>query len=105
MVNNIMEYLHKAGISGERPVGATRLNLARDFAFASRLCLASVDRLSGMMGVTDQIGRNVVQGYCRDCRTMSTHRSLQWDKCMSPTGKLLFGLNTGDPFVDNEAND
>ena len=102
MVKNIIDYLHETGVAGERPVGATRLNIARDFAFASRLCLSAVDRLSGIMGVTAQTGRNPVQRHFRDCRTMSTHGSLQWDKCMAPTGKMLFGLKTGDPFVDNE---
>ncbi len=104
LVKDVIDYLHETGKAGRRPAGATRLNIARDFTYAARLCLKAVDRLSVSMGVTGQTGHNPVQRHFRDCRTMCTHGSLQWDKGMAPTGKMLFGLKTGDPFVDNEAS-
>jgi 3-hydroxy-9,10-secoandrosta-1,3,5(10)-triene-9,17-dione monooxygenase len=102
ITKEVLTYLHETGVAGEDLVGATRLNIIRDFAYVSRLCLSVADRLSSMMGVTGQTGHNPVQRHFRDCRTMSTHGALQWDKAMFPTGKMLFGLKTGDPMVDRE---
>lgn len=100
IMDDITTYLHESGAAGKPVRGATRLNIARDFSFMARLCLRSSQRLADMMGVTGQNGHNAVQRHFRDVRTMHTHGSLQWDKCMAPTGQMLFGLPTGDPLVD-----
>lgn len=102
ITKDILTYLHETGAAGKELVGTTRLNIIRDFAYVARLCLGATDRLSGMMGVTGQTGHNPVQRHFRDCRTMSTHGALQWDKSMFPTGRMLFGIKTGDPLVDRE---
>lgn len=100
-IDNINRYLHEEGASG-RPLPGTTLNtVRRDLAYASRQCLSAASRLSGMMGVTAQSGRNPVQRHFRDCRTISTHGGLQWDGAMGPNGKRMFGLKTGDPKVDD----
>lgn len=100
IVDNINQYLHDEGAAGRELPGTTLLTVKRDLAYASRQCLAAATRLSGMMGVTAQTGRNPVQRHFRDCRTISTHGGLQWDGAMTPNGKLMFGMKTGDPKVD-----
>jgi 3-hydroxy-9,10-secoandrosta-1,3,5(10)-triene-9,17-dione monooxygenase len=92
--------LHAKGAAGEDIVGEDILRSRRTFTLAARQCLSAVDRLSAMMGVTAQTGRNPVQRLYRDCRTISTHIELNWDHSMAPSGKRLLGLTTGDPLVD-----
>ena len=92
--------LHDRGSRGQDVTGEDLLSSKREMTFASRLCLQAVERLSGMMGVSAQTGRNSVQRHFRDCRTVTTHIELQWDHSMAPTGKHLFGVPTGDPLVD-----
>ncbi|MBP02274.1 MAG: hypothetical protein CMM25_05655 [Rhodospirillaceae bacterium] len=101
VVDNINKYLHKEGQGARELSGAALITIRRDLAHASRQCLSAVTRLSGMMGVTAQSGRNSVQRHFRDCRTISTHGGLQWDGAMGPTGRLALGLKTGDPKVDD----
>jgi alkylation response protein AidB-like acyl-CoA dehydrogenase len=101
IVDNINQYLHDEGSAGRELPGTTLLTIKRDLAYASRQCLSAATRLSGMMGVTAQTGRNPVQRHFRDCRTISTHGGLQWDGAMTPNGKILFGMKTGDLKVDN----
>ncbi|NKB43890.1 MAG: hypothetical protein GKS03_06380 [Alphaproteobacteria bacterium] len=101
IVDNINQYLHDEGVAGRELPGTTLLTIKRDLAYASRQCLAAATRLSGMMGVTAQTGRNPVQRHFRDCRTISTHGGLQWDGAMTPNGKMMFGMKTGDSKVDN----
>ncbi|MSO98005.1 MAG: hypothetical protein EXR11_07290 [Rhodospirillaceae bacterium] len=96
-------FLHMKGAAGEDIVGDDILRSRRMVTHASQLCLSAVDRLSAMMGVTAQTGRNPVQRLYRDCRTVSTHIELNWDHSMAPTGKYLLGLKTGDPMVDAPA--
>jgi 3-hydroxy-9,10-secoandrosta-1,3,5(10)-triene-9,17-dione monooxygenase len=101
VVDNINQYLHKEGKTGRELSGSALITIRRDLAHASRQCLSAVTRLSGMMGVTAQSGRNSVQRHFRDCRTISTHGGLQWDGAMGPNGRLALGLKTGDPKVDD----
>ncbi len=97
--------LHRRGVNGQDIIGNDLLSTKRDITYASRLCVKASERLSGMMGVSAQTGRNPVQRHYRDCRTVSTHIELQWDHSMSPTGKHLLGLDTGDPLIDNNGID
>jgi 3-hydroxy-9,10-secoandrosta-1,3,5(10)-triene-9,17-dione monooxygenase len=92
--------LHAKGAAREDIVGDDLLRARRMVTHASRLCLSAVDRLSAMMGVTAQSGRNPVQRLFRDCRTVTTHIELNWDHTMMPSGKFALGLKTGDPMVD-----
>jgi len=101
VIDNISRYLHEEGKAGRELPGSTLLTIKRDLAYASRQCLSAATRLSGMMGVTAQTGRNPVQRHFRDCRTISTHGGLQWDSAMGPNGKILFGIPTGDPKIDS----
>jgi 3-hydroxy-9,10-secoandrosta-1,3,5(10)-triene-9,17-dione monooxygenase len=96
-------FLHAKGAAGEDIVGDDILRSRRMVTHAAQLCLSAVNRLSAMMGVTAQSGRNPVQRLFRDCRTVSTHIELNWDHSMAPTGKYLLGLKTGDPMVDAPA--
>jgi alkylation response protein AidB-like acyl-CoA dehydrogenase len=97
---NFCAMLHDRGSRGVDIVGEDLLSAKRDMTFASRLCVQAAERLSGMMGVSAQTGRNPVQRHYRDCRTVSTHIELQWDHSMAPTGKYLFGVPTGDHLID-----
>lgn len=92
--------LHAKGSAGQGFAGEEVLRAHRTMTLGAQLCLSAVNRLSAMMGVTGQTGRNPVQRLFRDCRTISTHIELNWDHSMAPTGKYLLGLKTGDPLVD-----
>ena len=100
IVENFCKLLHDRGSAGQDIVGEDLLSAKRDMTFASRLCVKAAERLSGMMGVSAQTGRNAVQRHFRDCRTVTTHIELQWDHSMAPTGKYLLEVPTGDPLID-----
>jgi 3-hydroxy-9,10-secoandrosta-1,3,5(10)-triene-9,17-dione monooxygenase len=100
---NYCRFLHQKGSAGEDIVGEDILRSRRMVTHAAQMCLSAVNRLSAMMGVSAQSGRNPVQRLFRDCRTISTHIELNWDHSMAPTGKYLLGLKTGDPMVDAPA--
>jgi 3-hydroxy-9,10-secoandrosta-1,3,5(10)-triene-9,17-dione monooxygenase len=97
---NYLRFLHKKGRAGEDIIGEDILRSRRTVTTAAHMCLSALERLSAMMGVTAQSGRNPVQRLFRDCRTVSTHIELNWDHSMAPSGKYLLGLKTGDPMVD-----
>ena len=101
---NYCRFLHDKGAAGEDIVGEDILRSRRMVTMAAQTCLSAVNRLSAMMGVTAQSGRNPVQRLFRDCRTVSTHIELNWDHSMAPSGKYLLGLKTGDPMVDAPAD-
>lgn len=100
ITDNLMEFLHEAGSSGRKIRGIDRLRIRREPAMAAKLCMSAITRLANMMGVTAQTGNNAVQRHFRDMRTISTHGGVNWDNAMTPTGKLLLGLPTGDPLTD-----
>jgi 3-hydroxy-9,10-secoandrosta-1,3,5(10)-triene-9,17-dione monooxygenase len=100
IVENFCQLLHDRGAAEQDIMGKDLLSAKRDMTFASRLCLKAAERLSGMMGVSAQTGRNPVQRHFRDCRTVTTHIELQWDHSMAPTGKYLLEVPTGDPLID-----
>lgn len=100
LVDINIQRLHDAGIAGVDLTGIQRLDNRRNLAFAAKLCHQACDRLSSMMGITGQNGRNVVQRHFRDNRAMHSHGGIQWDACMAPTGQLLLGRPTGDPKAD-----
>ncbi|MDX2221701.1 MAG: acyl-CoA dehydrogenase family protein [Rhodospirillaceae bacterium] len=100
MFDDYLRTLHAKGSAGQALSGEEMLRAHRTMTLAAQLCLSAATRLSSMMGVTGQTGRNPVQRLFRDCRTISTHIELNWDHAMAPTGKYLLGLKTGDPFVD-----
>jgi len=100
---NYCRFLHEKVASGDDIVGSDILRSRRTVTMAAHMCLSSINRLSAMMGVTAQSGRNPVQRLYRDCRTVSTHIELNWDHSMAPSGKYLLGLKTGDPMVDSPA--
>ncbi|MBL8643659.1 MAG: acyl-CoA dehydrogenase family protein [Rhodospirillaceae bacterium] len=101
---NYIRFLHEKGKAGEDIVGEDILRSRRTVTTVARMCLSAIERLSAMMGVTAQSGRNPVQRLFRDCRTVSTHIELNWDHSMAPSGKYLLGLKTGDPMVDAPAD-
>ena len=100
ITDSLMDFLHEAGSSGKRIRGIDRLRIRREPAMAAKLCLSSITRVANMMGVTGQTGKNPVQRHFRDMRTISTHGGINWDNAMTPTGKLLLDLPTGDPQTD-----
>jgi len=100
LVDRHSRRLHEAGVAGVDLTGMERLDNRRNLAYAAKLCLQACDRLSGMMGITGQNGRNAVQRHFRDNRAMHSHGGIQWDACMAPTGKLLLGRPTDDPKAD-----
>ena len=100
ITDSLMDFLHEAGSSGKKIRGIDRLRIRREPAMAAKLCMSSITRLANMMGVTGQTGKNPVQRHFRDMRTISTHGGINWDNAMTPTGKLLLGLRTGDPQTD-----
>jgi len=93
-------FLHARGKAGAEIVGEDLLRSRRMVTQAAQTCLSAANRLSAMMGVTAQSGRNPVQRLYRDCRTITTHIELNWDHTMMPSGKFALGLKTGDPLVD-----
>lgn len=102
LIDNLCNRLHQMGINGDAISGEFKLAAYRDLVMAGKLAHSSADRLSRMMGVSAQTGRNSVQRLYRDVRTMSTHSALHWDVSMQRSGKYIFGLPTGDPKIDNE---
>ena len=100
ITDSLIQFLHEAGSSGTPIRGIDRLRVRREPAMAAKLCLSAISRLANMMGVTAQTGNNPVQRHFRDMRTISTHGGVHWDNGMTPTGKLLLGLPTGDPQTD-----
>ena len=102
LIDNLCDRLHNLGLSGESVGGAFKLRAYRDLVMAGRLAHSSADRLSRMMGVSAQTGRNPVQRLYRDVRTMSTHSAYHWEAAMQRSGKYIFGLPTGDPKIDSE---
>ena len=100
ITDSLMDFLHEAGSSGRKIRGIDRLRSRREPAMAAKLCMSSITRLANMMGVTAQTGNNPVQRHFRDMRTISTHGGINWDNAMTPTGKLLLGLPTGDSQTD-----
>ena len=100
IIDDLIEFLHQAGSSGKTIRGLDRLRVRREPAMASKLCLSAITRLANMMGVTGQTGHNPVQRHYRDMRTISTHGGINWDNGMTPTGKLLLGVPTGDKLTD-----
>ncbi len=100
IIDNLCHYLHEQGQAGNSILGDDRLKIRRETAMAAQLCMKSGTRLSGMMGVTAQTGRNPAQRMFRDLRTMSTHGGIHWDNATTPTGSYLLGIETGDPLID-----
>jgi|TARA_B100001105_G_scaffold207754_1_gene172000 3-hydroxy-9,10-secoandrosta-1,3,5(10)-triene-9,17-dione monooxygenase len=101
IIDNLCDFLHHQGEAGQTILGEDRLKIRRETAMATQLCMRSATRLSGMMGVTAQTGRNPVQRHYRDLRTMSTHGGVHWDNATTPTGCYLLGIETGDPLIDD----
>ena len=102
LIDNLCDKLHQKGLNGEAISGEFQLSAYRDLVMAGKLAHSAADRLSRMMGVSAQTGRNSVQRLYRDVRTMSTHSALHWDVSMQRSGKYIFGLPTGVPKIDNE---
>jgi 3-hydroxy-9,10-secoandrosta-1,3,5(10)-triene-9,17-dione monooxygenase len=102
LIDNLCDRLHTLGMNGESINGEFKLRAYRDLVMAGKLAHSSADRLSRMMGVSAQTGRNAVQRLYRDVRTMSTHSALHWEAGLQRSGKYIFGLPTGDPKIDGE---
>jgi alkylation response protein AidB-like acyl-CoA dehydrogenase len=100
IIDSLSDFLHQEGQAGRSIIGADRLKIRRESAMAAQLCLKSGTRLSGMMGVSAQSGRNPAQRHFRDLRTMSTHGGIHWDNATTPTGRYLLGIETGDSLID-----
>lgn len=97
---DIMQRLHVLGAAREEIRGEELLRMRRLMTLAAKLCVDTVDSLSGMMGITGFATINPVQRFYRDCRTVSMHVELNWDHTMSATGKVRLGVPTGDPLID-----
>lgn len=104
LIDTLCDRLHTLGMNGQAVDGAFKLKAYRDLVTAGKLAHSSADRLSRMMGVSAQTGRNPVQRFYRDVRTMSTHSALHWESGMQRSGKYIFGLPTGDAKIDGERN-
>ena len=102
IIDSLCNFLHQEGATGRSIVGNDRLKIRRESAMAAQLCLKSGTRLSGMMGVSAQTGRNSVQRHFRDLRTMSTHGAIHWENATTPTGRYLLDIETGDPLIDKK---
>ena len=102
IIDSLCDFLHQEGQAGRTIKGIDRLRTKRETSMAAQLCMKSGTRLSTMMGVTAQTGRNPVQRHFRDLRTMSTHGALHWDNATTPTGQYLLGIETGDVLIDQE---
>jgi 3-hydroxy-9,10-secoandrosta-1,3,5(10)-triene-9,17-dione monooxygenase len=102
LIDGLCNRLHAFGLQNKPIKGDFKLRAYRDLVMAGRLAHSSADRLSRMMGVSAQTGRNTVQRLYRDVRTMSTHSALNWEASMIKSGKYIFQLPTGDPRIDAE---
>ena len=102
IIDSLCDFLHQQGLANQTIKGFDRLRVKRETSMAAQLCMKSGTRLSTMMGVTAQTGRNSVQRHFRDLRTMSTHGALHWDNATTPTGQYLLGIETGDALIDDE---
>ena len=102
IIDSLCHFLHQEGTTGRSIIGNNRLKIRRESAMAAQLCLKSGTRLSGMMGVSAQTGRNSVQRHFRDLRTMSTHGAIHWENATTPTGRYLLDIETGDPLIDKK---
>tara|TARA_R110002110_G_scaffold303525_1_gene517589 strand:+ start:6755 stop:7957 length:1203 start_codon:yes stop_codon:yes gene_type:complete len=100
IAENLCDMLHRRGLAQEQLKGTERLRSRQQMAYVARLCHNAVEKLSAMMGVTGQIGRNPVQRHFRDCRTVSTHGSVHYNNSMALAGKKLLRVPTGDTLID-----
>jgi 3-hydroxy-9,10-secoandrosta-1,3,5(10)-triene-9,17-dione monooxygenase len=99
---DVIRQLHAHGEGGGDITGEALLRIKRSVTFGSRLCASTADSLASMMGISGYTVGNPVQRLHRDCRTISMHIELNWDHSMSPTGKRLLGIPTGDPLIDGD---
>ena len=102
IIDELCNFLHEKGSNDESITGSDRLKVRRETSMASKLCMASGNRLAGMMGVSSQTGRNATQRHFRDLRTMSMHGGVHWENATTPTGRFLLGIETGDKLIDQE---
>jgi len=102
IIDSLCNFLHQEGRARRNIMGVDRLRIKRETAMAAQLCLKAGTRLSGMMGVAAQTGRNAAQRHFRDLRTMSTHGAIHWDNATTPTGRYLLGIETGDSLIDQK---
>ena len=100
IIDELCNFLHEKGSNDESITGSDRLKVRRETSMASKLCMASGNRLAGMMGVSSQTGRNATQRHFRDLRTMSMHGGVHWENATTPTGRFLLGIETGDKLID-----
>ncbi|MBQ08799.1 MAG: hypothetical protein CMD96_03330 [Gammaproteobacteria bacterium] len=100
IIDQLCDFLHEKGAADETITGSDRLKVRRETSMASKLCMSAGNRLSGMMGVSSQAGRNAAQRHFRDLRTMSMHGGVHWENATTPTGRFLLGIETGDKLID-----
>ena len=84
-----MAFLHKKGLTLEPFTAEERVTITRDRAFATKLCLDAVERLTRMMGAQGLHDDNPVQRAFRDLHAMSTQIGVAWDVNMPPFGKWI----------------
>ena len=85
--------------------GEDRVSQGRDLAFMARLGVRAIDRLAGMMGASGLSQNNPVQRFGNDIRAMASHGALQWEQSLSPYGKWVLGVPSGDPEIDRSKGD
>lgn len=82
-------FLHKKGQTLEPFTEEEKVSTTRDRAFATKLCLDAVERLTRMMGAQGLHDDNPVQRAFRDLHAMSTQIGVAWDVNMPAYGKWI----------------
>lgn len=84
-----LAFLERKGATLEPFTEEEKARTTRDRAFAAKLCLSAIERLTRMMGAQGLHDDNPVQRAFRDLHAMATQIGVAWDVNMPAYGKWL----------------
>jgi len=90
-----MAELRRRGEADEAWTTAEVVEMARDRAYATRLCQVAGERLVTPMGALGMFDSNPVQRYWRDLNAAATQIAVNYDRNLVPYGRLALGLDPG----------
>ena len=94
LLENQIHFLRHCGETGRKLSLEDRLEINRDRAFATNLCVRSLERLSRHMGALGIYEKNPVQLFHQDIRAAACQIAVNFDQNMSRFGKKLLGLES-----------
>ena len=74
-----------------------RVRYRRDLSYATMLCTRAVDRVMAVSGANGLAYDSPEQRAFRDIHTLNQNVALMWDVIATPFGRVMLGLDPGDP--------